>query len=153
MKVKAGAIVYFKSEEATEILLMIPSNADFGGTKLQISKGNVDEGENTEEAAIREAEEEIGLKKSNIKKIKKYLTVQIQGYTEKYEMVLYLIEVTDKNDFGNPHFETKETAWITKNEISKTRQSQSDIITKAFNAIEKMNEFLSPDEFKNLYFI
>jgi 8-oxo-dGTP pyrophosphatase MutT (NUDIX family) len=43
------------------------SDPDFGGYKFQIAKGRVDQ-ENHQNAAIREAEEEIGLTKKILKK-------------------------------------------------------------------------------------
>jgi 8-oxo-dGTP pyrophosphatase MutT (NUDIX family) len=40
------------------MMFFIPSDPDFGGYKFQIAKGRVDQ-ENHQNAAIREAEEEI----------------------------------------------------------------------------------------------
>jgi 8-oxo-dGTP pyrophosphatase MutT (NUDIX family) len=50
------------------MMFFIPSDPDFGGYKFQIAKGRVDR-RITSNAAIREAEEEIGLDKENIKKV------------------------------------------------------------------------------------
>jgi len=49
------------------MLFFIPSDPAYGGDKFQIVKGRVDNNEDIEVATIREASEELGLKKDNIK--------------------------------------------------------------------------------------
>jgi 8-oxo-dGTP pyrophosphatase MutT (NUDIX family) len=50
------------------MMFFIPSDPDFGGYKFQIAKVELIR-RITSNAAIREAEEEIGLDKENIKKV------------------------------------------------------------------------------------
>lgn len=57
MKTSAGLIIIFDNK----ILLVHPTNAPWYGT-YSIPKGEIEEGENLLEAAIRETKEEIGIR-------------------------------------------------------------------------------------------
>ena len=58
--VKAGVIPYFVRPDGKVIMqFMVSSDAKYGGAAPQISKGNIDPGENVKDAAIREAHEEL----------------------------------------------------------------------------------------------
>ena len=138
MNKRAGAIPYYRENGKIYMLFFIPSDAAFGGTKYQISKGHLDEGETTTEAAVREAEEELGLKKSNIKTIKLGSIDEIEGMSKSYELYTYLIEVNNKNDFGPTTFETKETKWLTFEEFQKVgRGSHLGIVKSVYRNILK----------------
>ena len=50
---------------------MQPSIILFGGDKFQVCKGGANKGENVQKAALREGEEELGIKKKYLKFIKK----------------------------------------------------------------------------------
>jgi 8-oxo-dGTP pyrophosphatase MutT (NUDIX family) len=123
---KAGIIPTFKGE----MLFMISSNADFGGPDPSISKGHIDDGESPEEAAIREGEEELGLKKSNFaSKPRLIWQDEIKGLKASYVMAIYAVEVKNKEDFGEFHYEIAETVWMTKQQFAKSgRKSQLAIV-------------------------
>ena len=123
---KAGIIPTFNGE----MMFMISSDGEFGGTDPMISKGHIDDGETPEEAAIREGGEELGLKRSNFaSKPKLAWQDEIKGLTASYIMSIYTVEVKNKEDFGKFHYETAETVWMSKNQFAKTgRKSQRDIV-------------------------
>ena len=104
---------------------MKPSDPKFGGDKFQIAKGKVDDGENAEEAAKREAHEELGLKGSNLETTKYFGT--FMGYTE-----LFYGRIKNKDDFDEFCYETGETEWIDVNVFAKTGRSLHIPIIKAF---------------------
>ena len=61
-KDKAGLIPFYREEDGTiKFLMMVASNPQFGGYKPMISKGSVEDDEQVQECAIREAVEELGL--------------------------------------------------------------------------------------------
>ena len=134
---RAGLIPYIIEGDNIEMMFFIPSNPDFGGYKFQIAKGRVDQGESPQNAAIREAEEEIGLDKENIKKVtlvsEKLLTGS-EGY--EYTLYLYAVEVKNKSDFNQFESETKETGWLTIDDYSKYgRGSQFKLVNKTHKLI------------------
>ena len=67
-KVKAGLIPFYfdKSIGKFKYLMMVSSDAAYGGDKPMISKGGQDPGESNRATALREAEEELGLVLSNL---------------------------------------------------------------------------------------
>lgn len=104
---RAGMIPFYVTDEG-EILMMfmVPSDPTYGGSEFQIAKGKVDEGENHEAAAIRECEEELGLKMSNV--------ISDVHFLGKYlgRMHIYIVQVESLSDFNPPHFETGQVGWL-----------------------------------------
>lgn len=126
---KSGLIPWFNDNGVVRMMFMISSNAEFGGSDPMISKGHIDNNETAESAAIREAEEELGLKKSNIKNIKLGWTGAQSGLTESYKMSVFVANIKDPNDFGSFHYETASTVWMTIDEFRKSgRKSQLKIV-------------------------
>ena len=115
---KAGLIPYFFNEEkgAYEYLMMISSNAAFGGPDPMISKGGMDIGEDTLTTAIREAQEELGLKVENLADHPRRLT---EKSYKNYRLTVYFAPVRSKHDFGEFCYETRETRWMTLDEFVK----------------------------------
>jgi len=109
---RAGLIPFIKNGNDIKIMLMKPSNPKYGGDRFQIAKGKIDPGETTKEAAIREAEEELGLFQVNVIRIEK-----LGNFLGR--MTIYVAEMKDKDLFGMPHFETGETAWMTVSEFQE----------------------------------
>ena len=111
---KAGFIPYVIVAGQPLFMFMVPSDAMFGGTKPSVAKGMIDAGETAAEAAIREAEEELGLKMSNVKKdtVKMAWRGNIQALKAIYPMTIYMGQVKDQRDFNKPHFETGKTMWM-----------------------------------------
>lgn len=123
---RAAIIPYYydDSRDALLMLFMKPSNPKFGGAEFQLAKGRVDPGENEKEAAIREGGEELGLFRGNILKILDLGT--FLGYTR-----VYLAKIKDPNLFGDPHFETGETKWMTPPEFIASGRTIHRLVVKA----------------------
>jgi 8-oxo-dGTP pyrophosphatase MutT (NUDIX family) len=108
---RAGVIPYHIDEDGkASMLFMRPSDADFGGNTFQLAKGKIDPGENSEQAALREGKEELGLFSGNIEKI--HDLGNFLGRTQ-----VYVAKVKDKTMFGDPHFETEEVKWMSLQEF------------------------------------
>lgn len=103
---RAGLLPYIVEEGSIKFLFMKPADSRFGGDRFQIAKGKVEEGETREQAALREASEELGLVLDNIDP-PIYLG-EFLGRTS-----FFLAAVKDKDNFNQPHFETGDTAWMT----------------------------------------
>lgn len=121
---RAGFLPYYVEDGKLYVMFMKPSDSNFGGDCFQIAKGKVDPGETAEDAAKREASEEIGLKIANLDTMKYFGT--FLGYTE-----LYYGRVIDKDDFGPHDYETGETKWMDVEEFSKVGRSLHIPIVKA----------------------
>jgi 8-oxo-dGTP pyrophosphatase MutT (NUDIX family) len=136
---RAGLVPYIIDEDGEiEMMFYIPSDVAYGGYKFQIAKGRVDYGESPQEAAIREAEEEIGLDRDNIKNIMLVSEKKLTG-SEGYEYILHLyaVEVKNKKDFNQFEHETKETGWLTIGEYTRYgRGSQLKLVNKVYDRIE-----------------
>jgi 8-oxo-dGTP pyrophosphatase MutT (NUDIX family) len=103
---RAGLLPYIIEDGEIKFLFMKPADFRYGGDAFQIAKGKIEDGETGEAAAIREAEEELGLIRGNIDNpifIGEYL-----GRTS-----IFIARVFEKTKFNHPHFETSETSWMT----------------------------------------
>jgi 8-oxo-dGTP pyrophosphatase MutT (NUDIX family) len=115
---------------------MIPSNFKYGGTNPQISKGEIDVGESTIEAALREGVEELGLVKSNIKELFFVGDVNIVSNYETYTIDVYAAEVINENLFDQPHYETGKVLWLTAVDFEKVgRKNQNSIVQITYQKI------------------
>jgi 8-oxo-dGTP pyrophosphatase MutT (NUDIX family) len=132
---KAGIIPY----HGNKCLFMISSDPTFGGPDPAVAKGGIDSGENILQAAVREGEEELGLKKSNFVNAPfKAWEGEIKGLLNSYTMHVFAVEVKDPTDFDTPHYETEQTVWMTREEFAKNgRASQRQIADAVFKLIEK----------------
>jgi len=133
---RAGVIPYIIENQQIKMLFMKPSDVEWGGNEFQLGKGKVEENETTKEAALREAGEELGLFKSNIVKFEELGT--FLGRT-----TVYIAKVKDKEMFGQPNFETLETAWLTQEEFMKTgRELHKELVKAAYRKILEMENVL-----------
>ena len=137
---RAGIIPYIIESGEVKMLFFIPSDPAYGGDKFQIAKGRVDQGEEVEKTAIREAEEELGLKKENIKSVTLVGKEVISGMDNyKYDFYLYVTEVYNREDFDDFGYETGEIGWLTMDEYEKQgRKSQLGIVRKCYDKIIKV---------------
>ena len=139
VKNKAGIIPYFVDENGeVQMMFMTPSDPKFGGPKPQVAKGEIDEGENAVQAAIREGEEELGLITSNIADSFVLPTITISGLKESYRMTIVVARVKSMGTFKSPHYETGAVHWLTLDQYRTTgRQTQRSIVEKAAKQISK----------------
>jgi 8-oxo-dGTP pyrophosphatase MutT (NUDIX family) len=127
---KAGFIPYVIERGLPIFMFMVPSDPRYGGELPQIAKGSVDEGESKIVAAIREAEEELGLRKSNIK------NNTIKLVLKNNHITIYMGEVKNKEAFDKPHFETDSVHWLSAEEFKeKGRGIHKFAITQAANLL------------------
>ena len=134
---RAGLIPYIIEDDIVKMLFFIPSDPAYGGDKFQIAKGRVDYNEEVETAAVREASEELGLKRENIKSVTLVSKEVLSGMSNySYDFYLYVAEVFDKENFNTFSYETDEIGWLTMEEYeSKGRKSQLEIVRKCYNKI------------------
>jgi len=134
---KAGFIpYYFDNFGKLRMMFVMSSDPTYGGSKWMIAKGHIDGKETDLQAALREGNEECGVKQSNIKFIKLGWKGLIKGYTESSEMTIYIGEVKDPVDFDKPGNEIKAVKWITPEEFNSIgRNSQKFIVEACVNKI------------------
>ncbi len=131
---RSGVLPYYFKDDEIKILFMKPSDPKYGGNKFQMAKGKREEGETSEEAGLREGKEELGLFKGNIEDI--YDLGEFLGRTQ-----VYVCKITDPDMFGEPHFETGETKWMTPEEFqSDGRDLHKPVVRAAVRYIEKQND-------------
>lgn len=128
---RAGVIpVYVNESGELEMLFMKPADTRYGGSDYQIAKGRIEVNETPFETAMREAEEELGLKDHNILEI-------IECGKWLGRTYIYVAIVEDKEDFGEFHFETESTKWFTVDEFMKEgRDIHRDVVRHASNLVE-----------------
>jgi len=131
---RAGVIPYIIEDGEIKMLFMRPTKIKYGGDTFQIAKGKFEEGETAMEAGLREANEELGLFGGNIKHIDELGT--FMGRT-----TIFVAEIKDKDMFGEPHFETKEVAWMTPEEFQKSgRDLHKPVIKAATRKIKSLTK-------------
>lgn len=122
---RAGLLPYILEDGVAKFLFMKPSNPKYGGDMFQIAKGKIEIDETPEDAAIREASEELGLVPDNIQNL--LFLGNFLGRTS-----IYMAEVSNKNRFVEPHFETSETAWMSLAEfLASGRKLHHSIVSTA----------------------
>lgn len=136
---KAGIIPYIVEDSVVKMLFMKSSDSAYGGPDPMISKGHVDEGESFAEAAVREGEEELGLKKSNMDNSPFIAWKgELSGMDARYPFHVYAVRVKNKTDFGQFHYETESVHWLSAEEFAQTgRKSQNSIVQSVAKAIDQ----------------
>jgi ADP-ribose pyrophosphatase YjhB (NUDIX family) len=128
---RSGVLPYYIDDGEIKILFMRPSEPKYGGDVFQIAKGKHEEGETAEEAGLREGFEELGLYKGNIEHLHN-LGVFLGRTT------VFVAKIKDPEMFGDPHFETKETKWMTPEQFqSEGRDLHKPVVKAAVRYIEK----------------
>jgi 8-oxo-dGTP pyrophosphatase MutT (NUDIX family) len=131
---RAGLIPFYKDQNGDiKMLFMKPSDPEYGGDTFQIAKGKVEEDDASHmAAALREAKEEIGLFVGNV------------IYTEEVGVFMgrtsvYVSKIKDPTMFGEPSFETGDTAWMTLSEFLDTgRDLHRPVVQAAIRLIERL---------------
>lgn len=135
---KAGFLPYVLMADGPLFMFMVSSNAYYGGDRPMISKGQVEVDEDDETAAIREAEEELGLIRANLRSSFRAWSEVCSGMCSSYLMTIYAGEVIDQSRFNTPHFETKETVWLTLQQFKERgRASHVPIVEQIHDQIVK----------------
>lgn len=99
---------------------MIPSNVKYGGDMPQMAKGHIEEVYTPKDNAIKEAQEELGLKMENIQEV-----FYLGDYTR---ISCYTCMVNDPDDFNEPHWESDAAIWVDiTDSLNDVRDVQRDI--------------------------
>lgn len=126
---RAGLLPYVIEDGVVKFLFMKPADHRYGGDRFQIAKGKVEDGETSEQAALREASEELGLVVGNIHP--PMFLGEFLGRTS-----FYMAAVKDKTLFTEPHFETSETEWLSLSEYQHVgRALHLSIVQDAARAV------------------
>lgn len=137
-KPKRAGIIPYMYNDNNEVLVycMIPSDPAYGGTSPQIAKGKTDN-ISSKETALKEGEEELGLKKSNIDgNIKSLGIFEYSGMKANDEIEVFYCKVKDKDDWGKPHYETGWSGWVNLNtEFNKLRKNQQEYYKKLLTVV------------------
>lgn len=134
---RSGVIPYYLDNDGkVQMLFMIPSDSKYGGDLPQIAKGKREEGETELETGLREAREELGLFKGNV--IETYMLGSFLGRT-----TIYVCKIEDPTMFGDPHFETKATTWMTPDQFQQEGRDLHKPVVKAAVRLIKDKEGLT----------
>lgn len=126
---RAGMIPYIIENDEIKMMFMKPSNVEYGGNTFQIAKGKVEDGEDTEFAAIREAKEELGLFVGNVVR-----TEQVGLFMGR--TTVYVCETKSIDMFGLPGDETSDVTWMTlKQFLEDGRDLHRPVVQAAYRTI------------------
>jgi 8-oxo-dGTP pyrophosphatase MutT (NUDIX family) len=119
-RARAGLVPYMVADDGEiEYLMMVSSDPKFGGPRPMISKGKIEPMEGVLDAAIREAEEELGLKRRNIVSgsIRDLADERVVLHSGTYDLTLFSCEIADRYDFDKWCDETEYVTWMTLEEF------------------------------------
>jgi len=101
---------------------------------IQLAKGKVEEGETNLSAALREAQEEIGLFRGNVLRTEEVGT--FMGRT-----TVFVSKIRDKGMFGEPSFETAGTCWLSAEEFDQIgRDLHRPVVRAAYKKIVELED-------------
>jgi ADP-ribose pyrophosphatase YjhB (NUDIX family) len=137
-KIRVGAVPYVVKDGELWFYFMVPSDPAYGGPHPQIAKGQY-EGESTlKSEALREAEEELGLKPSNIRHAFHVFTSKQKTKRGENQFHVWAVDIINMNDFKRPHWETGETHWLRESELKS--RLRKDHLIPMYNLIRKVKQ-------------
>jgi 8-oxo-dGTP pyrophosphatase MutT (NUDIX family)/predicted nucleic acid-binding Zn ribbon protein len=129
---KAGFLPYHRDASGqVRFLFVLSSDPACGGDRFMVAKGNVDKGETTMQAGLREGKEECGVRQNNLipGTVKLGWRDYITDMLETTALSIFMGEVKDPNAFDTPDYEIAETKWMTPEEFYQTgRKSHIPIV-------------------------
>jgi len=130
---KAGLLPMQVIGKQIQLLVQIPNDpyGEWSGEEPQVSKGHIEKNETPLMAAIREAEEELGILSSSFLHIPKIIGTN-GGVT------FFGVLVKENPDMQPFTFETKEIKWMTPNIFGKVgRKDQIWVVLKGSKLVKK----------------
>lgn len=130
---RAGLIPFYVDNNEIKMLFMVPTDNEWIDSVPQISKGRIEPGEMIMKSAIREAQEELGLKRSNL--------LRIEPIGQYSSIMFYVGQINNPDDFDEfDPIETKEIKWLTLEQyLEEGRQLHIPVVR---DAIEKIKEII-----------
>lgn len=138
-RARAGLIPYLRDDDGIlKYLMMVSSDPKFGGPRPMISKGKIEDGETPIQAAVREAEEELGFQMRNARgDLRLVFEGRQELFSGAYHLTVYGAEVQSRWDFGKWCDETLYTEWMSLSEFKE--RGRKDHV-KFVEALERMIE-------------
>lgn len=118
---RSGLIPWTRAENGEPcFMMMVSSNPKFGGPRPMISKGKIELGEDELQCAIREAEEELGLRTDNLIGSPELLASErVELRSGAYHLTVYSVQIRDRWNFDKWCDETEYTLWMTLDEFKE----------------------------------
>lgn len=138
---RAGLIPYLRGEDGVlRYLMMVSSDPKFGGPRPMISKGKIEDGETPLECALREAEEELGFKRDNVRgPIIDVYHGRVELFSGAYDLTVYGQEILDRYDFDKWCDETEFTTWMTLESFrAKGRKDHVKFVEELERKVEQL---------------
>ena len=130
----AGGVVY--REEPLRVILIKPSGKD----RWQLPKGWIDQGETSEQAAVREVREEAGVTAEVGQKIETVKVFFKDDRTKEnvIKMVTFYLMKYVSGETKDHHWETEEVEWIAPKEALEklTFKSEKEVLEKGLKILE-----------------
>jgi 8-oxo-dGTP pyrophosphatase MutT (NUDIX family) len=115
-RARAGLIPYIRGEDGQlRYLMMIASDPRYGGPRPMISKGKIEDGETPLGCALREASEELGLRRDNLRSLSEtpLADERVTLRSGAYHLTLFAAEVAERWNFDAWGDETSHIEWHT----------------------------------------
>lgn len=131
---RAGLIPYIVENGEIYMMFMKPTAevAEWSGDNFQIAKGKIENDETAAIAAMREAQEELGLFRGNV-----ILTEEVGVFMGR--TTVFVSKVKDKNMFGLPSDETSDTCWMSEAEfLADGRALHQPVVQSAVRVIKRV---------------
>jgi len=139
-QVSSGGVIFRKRDGRIEIALIAVKH----GSVWCLPKGDIDKDEKPESTAVREVEEETGLKGEVVEKIGDityWFYLKEEKAKCKKTVHFYLLEY-ESGDVSGHDFEVDEASWFPLDEALKkaTHKSEKEIIEKAKEILLKLDK-------------
>lgn len=137
-QVSSGGVIFRRKKDTVEIALI----AVKGGTVWCLPKGIIDKGELPEKTALREVEEETGLKGRIIEKLGEvtYWYYLKEENAKCRKTVHFFLMVYEGGDILNHDWEVDDAAWFSIDEAldKVSYKSEKEMIEKARKKLEEI---------------
>lgn len=137
LEFSAGGVVLKRTEKGVVVLLCLQKK--LSGKKVYcLPKGHLEEGETSEQAALREVFEETGVEAELLQPLSPVTFFFYQSRQKIKKVVYFFLMKYISQDF-KPNLETEELMWCEMQEalIVNPYKSEQEVIIQAFDSMEK----------------